>query len=92
MDKMKMGLIGFGRTGKAVAAAILENKEFSLEWVLRKTLLENRLVSSEFLGIDSNENGQIFSTEHITPDELFDMYPVDFIIDFFIFASYLYLW
>jgi len=36
----------------------------------------------EFLGIDSNESGQIFSTEHITPDELFDMYPVDFIIDF----------
>ncbi|MGB4413847.1 MAG: dihydrodipicolinate reductase C-terminal domain-containing protein [Paludibacter sp.] len=82
MNKMKMGLIGFGRTGKAVAAAIVENKEFSLEWVLRrKTLLENRSVP-EFLGIDSNESGQIFSTEHITPDELFDMYPVDFIIDF----------
>ena len=79
---MKIGLIGFGRTGKAVAAAILENKEFSLEWVYRwKTLLENRSIA-EFLGIESDENGRIFSSEHITIDELLDMQPVDFIIDF----------
>ena len=69
---MKIGLIGFGRTGKAVAAAILENKEFSLEWVYRrKTLLENRSIA-EFLGIESDENGRIFSSEHITIDELLD--------------------
>ena len=79
---MKIGLIGFGRTGKAVAAAILENKEFSLEWVYRrKTLLENRSIA-EFLGIESDENGRIFSSEHITIDELLDRHAVDFIIDF----------
>jgi 4-hydroxy-tetrahydrodipicolinate reductase len=27
---MKVGLIGFGKTGKAVASVILQNKEFSL--------------------------------------------------------------
>jgi 4-hydroxy-tetrahydrodipicolinate reductase len=41
---MKVGLIGFGKTGKAVASVILLNKEFCLEWVLRKSeLLEHRL-------------------------------------------------
>ena len=80
--QMKIGLIGFGRTGKAVAAAILENKEFSLEWVYRrKTLLENRSIA-EFLGIESDENGRIFSSEHITIDELLDRHAVDFLIDF----------
>jgi 4-hydroxy-tetrahydrodipicolinate reductase len=31
--KLKVGLIGFGKTGKAVANVILQNQEFSLEWV-----------------------------------------------------------
>ncbi|MDD3077851.1 MAG: dihydrodipicolinate reductase C-terminal domain-containing protein [Paludibacter sp.] len=80
---MKVGLIGFGRTGKAVASTIIQNKEFTLEWVLRrKTVLENRSLP-EFFGFDDeNEKGRIYSTEHITPDELFDMHPVDFVIDF----------
>lgn len=33
MIKIKIGLIGFGKTGKAVANVILQNQEFSLEWV-----------------------------------------------------------
>ena len=36
--KYKVGLIGFGKTGKAVANVILQNQEFSLEWVLRQNL------------------------------------------------------
>ncbi len=80
--KVKIGLVGFGKTGKAVASVILQNKEFSLEWVLRRsTTLENRSVS-EFLGIESDEPGLIYSTEHIESDELLDQHPVDFIIDF----------
>jgi 4-hydroxy-tetrahydrodipicolinate reductase len=47
--KLKVGLIGFGKTGKAVANVILQNQEFSLEWVLRQsTLLENRNVCLNF--------------------------------------------
>jgi len=37
--KHKVGLIGFGKTGKAVASVILQNQEFSLEWVLRQSTL-----------------------------------------------------
>jgi 4-hydroxy-tetrahydrodipicolinate reductase len=80
--KIKVGLIGFGKTGKAVAAVILQNKEFSLEWVLRRTTtLENRSVP-EFLGLESEEPGLIYSTEHITVSNLLDQHPVDVIIDF----------
>lgn len=79
---MKIGLIGFGKTGKAVASVILQNKCFSLEWVLRrKTLLEHRSVA-EFLGIESDEPGRIYSTEHLSIDDLLDSHQVDYIIDF----------
>ena len=79
---MKIGLIGFGKTGKAVANVILQNKEFSLEWVLRRsTILENRSVP-EFLGIQSDEPGLIYSSSKIKMPELLDMHPVDIIIDF----------
>lgn len=79
---MKIGLIGFGKTGKAVANVILQNKEFCLEWVLRRsTLLERRSVS-EFLGVESNESGLIYSSSKIKMSELLDRFPVDIIIDF----------
>jgi 4-hydroxy-tetrahydrodipicolinate reductase len=79
---MKVGLIGFGKTGKAVASVILQNKEFCLEWVLRQsTLLDHRSVP-EFLGIVSDEPGLIYSTATITIEELIDKHPVDIIIDF----------
>jgi 4-hydroxy-tetrahydrodipicolinate reductase len=79
---MKVGLIGFGKTGKAVASVILQHKELSLQWVLRQsTLLDHRSVS-EFLGIDSDEAGQMFSTETIAVEDLLDQHPVEVIIDF----------
>lgn len=79
---MKIGLIGFGKAGKATASVILQNKEFALEWVLRRRpILEKRSVS-EFLGIESEESGYIYSTEHTTIGALLDKHPVDFIIDF----------
>jgi 4-hydroxy-tetrahydrodipicolinate reductase len=81
-QKMKIGLIGFGKTGKAVANVILQNKEFRLEWVFRRsTLLESRSVP-EFLGIESNEPGLIYSSSKINITELLNKHPVDIIIDF----------
>jgi len=79
---MKIGLIGFGKTGKSVASVILQNKEFHLEWVLRQSkLLEHRSVP-EFLGIASDEPGLIYSTATTQIEELLDKHPVDIIVDF----------
>ncbi len=80
--KTKVGLVGFGKTGKAVASVILQNQEFSLEWVYRRTtLLENRSVP-EFLGLESDEPGLIYSSEHIGFRKLLDKHTVDIIVDF----------
>ncbi|MGG7035901.1 MAG: 4-hydroxy-tetrahydrodipicolinate reductase [Flavobacterium sp.] len=79
---MKIGLIGFGKTGKSVASILLENKNFCLEWVLRQsTVLEHRSVP-EFFGIQSDEPGLIYSSSKTTMEELLDKHPVDIIIDF----------
>ncbi len=79
---ISVGLIGFGKTGKAVASIILQNKEFRLEWVLRqRPLLESRSVP-EYLGIDSEEPGLIYSSTNTQIQDLLDTHPVDMIIDF----------
>lgn len=79
---MKVGLIGFGKTGRAVASVLLESKKVNLQWVLRKsTSLEHRSVP-EFLGVHSDEPGLIYSISEFSADELFDKHPVDVVIDF----------
>lgn len=79
---MKVGLIGFGKTGKAVASVILQSEDFCLKWVLRqKKILDKRSVP-EFLGIDSEDPGLVYSTSTTKIDELLDKQPVDVIIDF----------
>ena len=35
MYLLKVGMIGFGKTGRSVATIILENPDISLEWVIR---------------------------------------------------------
>lgn len=80
--KIRIGLVGFGKTGKAVANVLLQNKEFRMEWVLRRKKTLNMRSASEFLGIDSRDLGIIFSSEMISVSELLDKHPVDIIIDF----------
>jgi 4-hydroxy-tetrahydrodipicolinate reductase len=79
---MKIGLFGFGRAGKAVATVLLQSEEVYLCWVIRKSKgLQHRSVS-EFLGINKEDQGLIFSKDEWTPEQLFDKHPVDVIIDF----------
>lgn len=80
--KIRIGLVGFGKTGKAVANVLLQNKEFRMEWVLRRKKTLNMRSASEFLGIDSRDPGIIFSSEMNSVSELLDKHPVDIIIDF----------
>ncbi|QWV96454.1 dihydrodipicolinate reductase [Geomonas nitrogeniifigens] len=79
---MKVGLIGFGKTGKAVASVLLQSKETNLQWVVRRSHnLEHRSVP-EFLGIESEEPGYIYSADEFAGAELLERFPVDVIIDF----------
>lgn len=79
---MRVGLIGFGRTGKSVASTILDDGDIRLEWVVRRSSrLEHRSVP-EFLGVDSSEPGVIHSKNEYSAGELLDLKPVDAIVDF----------
>jgi 4-hydroxy-tetrahydrodipicolinate reductase len=79
---MRVGLIGFGKAGKAVASVLLNDPQMRLEWVVRKSeMLEHRSVP-EYFGIDSDEPGLIHSASATTIDQLLDHAPVDTIIDF----------
>jgi 4-hydroxy-tetrahydrodipicolinate reductase len=79
---MKIGLLGFGKAGKAVASVLLQSSEVSLQWVLRKShTLEHRSVP-EFLGISSGEPGFVYSIDEFSAEELLNKLPVEVIIDF----------
>jgi len=79
---MKVGLIGFGKTGRAIATVLLESKFTNLPWVIiQSPILQVRSVP-EFLGIKSDEPGLIYSKDEFTADQLLDNMPVDAIIDF----------
>ena len=79
---MKIGLFGFGKTGRAVATAILSNKDHTLEWVVRKTKNLDHRSAPEFLGISSSEPGLIYSIEDLKEVFTNKSILVDAIIDF----------
>ncbi len=79
---MRVGLIGFGKTGRAVASVLLDSELTQLQWVVRQShVLEHRSVP-EFLGVKSDEPALILSKAEFTAANLLDQKPVDVIIDF----------
>lgn len=79
---MKIGLMGFGKTGRAVASVLLESGRTRLQWVLRRShLLEHRSVP-EFLGVPAADPGLIYALDEFSAAELLDREPVDAIVDF----------
>lgn len=79
---MNVGLMGFGKAGRAVAAVLLESKRTNLRWVIRQsTVLQHRSVP-EFLGVSSDEPGLIYSKQEYEIGTLLDEHPVDVIVDF----------
>ena len=80
--RVRVGLVGFGKTGRAVASVLLSDKTIDLVWVVRKTQkLEARSVP-EFLGIESDEDGLIHWIGDVDFESLQESSPVDVIVDF----------
>ncbi|MDE3007844.1 MAG: saccharopine dehydrogenase NADP-binding domain-containing protein [Acidobacteriota bacterium] len=79
---MRVGLIGFGRTGRSVATVLLRDDACSLSWILRRSRrLEGRSVA-EILGEEADASALIFSRETTSAATLLDAQPVDVVIDF----------
>lgn len=80
MNKIKIGLFGFGKTGKLVAQEFLNNDSFELAWVAKRTISEDFTFASEALGL-KGERGQIIASSEID-QEFFRNNQVDIIVDF----------
>ncbi len=78
---MKIGLIGFGKTGKLVANEIIKDENCKLEWVLRKSAKNIREYASDLLGHGDGE-GRIYSIAEVDFNIFFKENFVDIIIDF----------
>ncbi len=80
---MKVGLFGFGRTGRLVAEEIIKDPDCNLSWVVRKSSQGNHEYASDFLGYPHNRQGYFFCMDELKEnDDFFKMNPVDVIIDF----------
>ncbi|MDD2852666.1 MAG: hypothetical protein PHY09_12320 [Desulfuromonadaceae bacterium] len=60
---MKDGLLGFGKTRKAVASILLQSEEAKLQRVIRKSHSLGHRSVPEFLGVSSAEPGFIYLPE-----------------------------
>jgi len=78
----RVGLIGFGKAGKAVASILMQSEEVELEWIMRRTRKLEHRSAQEFLGFQSTYDTLIYSIEEMSAAVLLDEKPVDFIVDF----------
>lgn len=80
MEKIRIGIFGFGKTGKVIANEFLSDGRFTLTWVVRKGLESHQKYASRLLGHEFDD-GEIFSIEDID-DQFFLEKPVDALVDF----------
>ena len=79
---MKVGLFGFGKTGRAVATVLINEKNTKLQWVAARHKEEQFSSATESLGIDSVDSAKFIDTGSIDIGKLLDKNPVDVIVDF----------
>ena len=77
---IRIGLLGFGRTGATVAKVLSSDSELSLQWVCRKTLDPALTYASHALGFDGNFSPFV-AFDNLT-SEFLKNNPVDVVIDF----------
>lgn len=80
MEKVRIGLFGFGKTGKMIASEFLNDSQFVLAWVVRNSREDHGKYASRLLGYEYDE-GEIFSTEDVN-DDFFSERTVDALVDF----------
>lgn len=80
MKKVKVGIWGFGKTGKLIANEFLNDSHFTLSWVVRRTKINHLKFASNCLGYNTNI-GKIISISDVS-DNFFLKNPVDILIDF----------
>lgn len=80
MKKIRVGLFGFGKTGKLVAGELLQDERFELKWVVKRTKKRGECFASRLLGHET-KTGAIHAVDRIGP-RFFASHPVDVLVDF----------
>lgn len=78
--KIKIGVFGFGKTGRIVADEFFKDGLFDLEWVVRRTHKDNHKYATRLLGYEIDD-APIYSVEEVS-SSFFQQHPVDIIVDF----------
>jgi 4-hydroxy-tetrahydrodipicolinate reductase len=78
---MKIGFIGFGKTGKEAIVPFLSDASIEICWVLKRNNEYRGKYASSLLLTHSKRKGPIFSEEDWSEDFL-KKYPVDVVVDF----------
>ena len=73
--KMKVGLMGYGKAGQAVARVLAEDPRYALQWIMRRSAPPG-----------SHMEGQpaipVMGLDELDLDQWLDTHPVDAIVDF----------
>lgn len=77
----RIGLFGFGRTGKLAAAEIIKDPDCVLRWVVRSSRRSGGRFASRLLGLRGN-SGLIVPLRRAAQPSFLSKEPVDVIIDF----------
>lgn len=80
MKKIRVGLFGFGKTGKLVADEFIKDKRFELIWVIKRTRTNAEKYASRLLGYEFDA-GKIHCLARVGP-RFFSKTPVDVLVDF----------
>lgn len=80
MKKIRVGVFGFGKTGKYVVNEFIKDNSFSLLWVVRKSHTDSHKYASRLIGYEFDA-GRIYSVDEINY-LFFKNNFVDIIIDF----------
>ncbi len=80
MKKIRVGLFGFGKTGKLVANEFIKDERFELKWVVKRTRKFSEHYASRLLGYET-KIGAIHSVSKLGP-RFFAKNPVDVLVDF----------
>ena len=80
MTKIRVGLLGFGKTGSIVAKELVNDNMLDLKWVCRQTVQSDFMYASHALGFD--DNFAPFIEGEKLDQKFIDANPVDLVIDF----------
>src|SRR3989338_9195994 len=74
-QKIRVGLVGYGKAGKAVANILSADPRYDLRWIARRSASAERQTHPD-------TDIPIISITQQSFDELFDQHPVDAVVDF----------